>query len=53
MALGSSERWVGGFICDVSTPGAPMIVMTTDKSGARWSMGHLRDPDGRLVVVSA
>jgi hypothetical protein len=50
MALSASEEWRAGFVVDVAT-GAWMV--TTDKTGASWQEGFLRDPDGRLVVVGS
>jgi hypothetical protein len=48
--LGANERWDGGFVVDRTTG---QIVATTNRTGARWSGGFLRDPDGRLVVIGA
>lgn len=50
MALSGTEQRRGGFIVDTSTE-PPMLVVTTATSGAAWSGGFLRDPDGRLVVT--
>lgn len=50
MALAANEAWVGGFVVDTSTG---VHVMTTAAAGATWQNGFLRDPDGRLVVVTS
>jgi hypothetical protein len=50
MALAANEVWRGGFLRDTNAGGA--LVVTTDSTGATQQGGFLRDPDGRLVVVS-
>lgn len=50
MALSGSEAVQGGFVVNTST-NPPMLVVTTNKTGATWKGGFLRDPDGRLVVA--
>lgn len=51
MALKATERWVGGFVVDVSDPTQAKLAVTTGVAGATWQGGFLRDPDGRLVVT--
>lgn len=50
MPLNPNERWVEGFVVNTTT-GA--LVTTSSLAGAAWWGGFLRDPDGRLVIVSA
>jgi len=50
MALGPDEVWRGGFVVDQVNG---VLIVTTNSAGATWQNGFLRDPDGRLVVVSA
>lgn len=50
MALTADEIWTAGFVRDATTKA---LIVTTDDTGARMQGGHLRDPDGRLVVQSA
>lgn len=50
MALAANEKWEVGFVVDRTTL---RPVVTFNKQNARWETGYLRDPDGRLVVVSA
>lgn len=46
-ALAPDERWSGGFVINTTTG---RRAVTTDATNAHWSGGHLRDPDGRIVV---
>lgn len=48
MALLPTESVVNGFVV-VTATGA--LSVTTDKTGAAWSGGFLKDPDGRIVVA--
>lgn len=50
MALASNETLQGGYVVDKTT-GA--LILTTNTTGAAIRGGHLRDPDGRLVVKYA
>jgi len=50
VALASNEVWRNGFVRDEATFA---LIVTTNMTGATISQGYLRDPDGRLVVVSA
>jgi hypothetical protein len=49
MALSANEQWKGGFVVDTATG---YLIVTSSQSGAAMSGGYLRDPDGRLVVVT-
>ena len=40
--------WVDGFLVDQATS---TIVTTTDTTGAAWSFGFLRGPNGELVIT--
>lgn len=50
MALASNEKMIAGFVRDTSN--GMSLVTTTSTVGAKVQTGFLRDPDGRLVVVS-
>jgi hypothetical protein len=50
MALAANEVMRDGFVRDDDADRA--LVTTTTTSGATFRGGFLRDPDGRLVVVS-
>jgi hypothetical protein len=50
MSLLPTETYDRGFVRDTTTG---VVIVTTDASNATWQNGFLRDPDGRLVVVSA
>jgi hypothetical protein len=49
MALADNEQWKGGFVVNIDTG---QIAVTTSTAGSAWQGGFVRDPDGRLVVVS-